>query len=611
MSTRAVLAPIFLALILIPQGTSRASAPSAPAFRLRLDPGHPWRPLFGLERVGRPLRILVETPQPPARGRHVLVATYKGKEVGTHDLRLPPAPPYSVAIEIGEFADEVFLIREDGSGGTPVELTRQPIRSSAIVPEAIARPDTVVNPVDLGAILVPNGWLLLGPGQSSLLRIAAISRDRDKASAVVRAWFASAPGNVGTVAIPLSRGIVERRRLTFPRPRTSTDRDTLHVSLGSAAGGELWHKAIRVMLVSDPPRWPRFGAGLTKLRYDAPISVLDPKTGALSSLRYEDGWDPKLRDVVVSLPNGSRFVFWRGSSYIPFWAGQHNTGASYEWAEMLSRPKDAVDCVEPLMDKELRYGRVEIIESTAARVHVRWKYQSTDLRYQVWGDEAIEDYYFYPDAFGTRVLTLKTAPDAEYELSEFILLTHQGTYPLDVLPENLVDALALDGGKISFTPCHSSVMSWTAARPEPLCTSRHAAVDALGRSRDMTVRRWAWLIGMTDADDNSLVRWARGDSRPPSLELHGAGLCLDAYAPERRALRLQVHGPSITIRLRPEPVCVNPVFELEGAPKGKLAVMHDGRALPPEAFAWDGHVLWLDATIREPMSLNLRFASAE
>ena len=38
------------------------------------------------------------------------------------------------------------------------------------------------------------------------------------------------------------------------------------------------------------------------------------------------------------------------------------------------------------MDKELRYGRVEIMESTAARVHVRWTYQSTDLHYKVWGD---------------------------------------------------------------------------------------------------------------------------------------------------------------------------------------------------------------------------------
>src|SRR5262249_40865040 len=96
------------------------------------------------------------------------------------------------------------------------------------------------------------------------------------------------------------------------------------------------------------------------------------------------------------------------------------------------------------------YGRVEIVESTPARVHVKWSYQSTDLHYKVWGDEAVEDYYFYPDGFGTRVLNLKTAPGAEYELSEFIILTPASTYPFDVLPGHLVDALTLDGKKTAF-----------------------------------------------------------------------------------------------------------------------------------------------------------------
>ena len=157
-------------------------------------------------------------------------------------------------------------------------------------------------------------------------------------------------------------------------------------------------------------------------------------------MRDEEGWKPDLRDVVVWLPNGGRFVFWRGSSYIPFWAGLHNTAACFEWAEIISQPQGAVDCVEPLMDKELRYSRVEIVESTPARVHVRWSYQSTDFNYKVWGDEAIEDYYFYPDGFGTRVVSLKADPKNDYELSEFIILSPQGAYPFEVLPDDPVDA---------------------------------------------------------------------------------------------------------------------------------------------------------------------------
>ena len=199
------------------------------------------------------------------------------------------------------------------------------------------------------------------------------------------------------------------------------------------------------MVVQHPPKWPEFGAVETKLRYDAPISVCGTD-GKYSSMNYDTAWDPKLQDVVVILPNGSRFVFWRGSCYIPFWASRHNTGFCYEWAER-KPPADARDAVEPLMDKGLRYGRVRIIESTAARVHVRWTYQSCDMNYKVWGDSAAEDFYFYPDGFGTRVLTLQSSPGANYEVSELIILTSQSAYPLSVIPPNLVDFLFVDGQK--------------------------------------------------------------------------------------------------------------------------------------------------------------------
>ena len=41
-------------------------------------------------------------------------------------------------------------------------------------------------------------------------------------------------------------------------------------------------------------------------------------------------------------------------------------------------------------------------------------------------------------------------------------------------------------------------MSWAGTRPEPLESATVQTLDTLGRSRPMTVRRWAWLIGMTE-----------------------------------------------------------------------------------------------------------------
>ena len=476
--------------------------------------------------------------------------------------------------------------------------------------------------------------------------------------------------------------------MALPPPPIGVERDTLRVAIADGLGRTLWEKAIPIMRVANPPRWPRFGASKTKLRFDAPISVRDPKTGTFSTLPYDKGWTPDLDDVVVSLPNGARFVFWRGSSYIPFWAGRHNTGACYEWAEIISQPAGAVDCVEPLMDKELRYGRVEIVESTAARVHVRWSYQSTDFEYKVWGDEAVEDYYFYPDGFGTRVVHLKADPKNDYELNEFIILAPQDAYPFAILPEFLVDALTLDGRKHEFrfphtpgpapdlgpvpavyrlrlgngeeqaavcfnpnltttprvvfgpfsdagqvvtpcywgshwplargnatgnaiddrihlTPSHNSVMSWAGARPEPIRSAEVATVDTLGRSRTMTVRTWAWLIGMTDESDDRLVARARSFATPPALEVRGAKIDFDGYVPERRAIRLRVEGRDVAVTIKPGVPCVNPGFELAEAPAGPMTLALDGRALGAERFAWDGGTLWLGATIEKPAELRI------
>jgi hypothetical protein len=306
--------------------------------------------------------------------------------------------------------------------------------------------EPTVNPVDLGTILVPAGWFLIGPGQTAEVEVAAISRRAGEKNVRLRVWFASEKDKAisASIALPLNERVGQRIRL--PPIPTNREHDDVHVAIERSDGDSLWEKIIPAMIVRTPPQWPRFGATSSKLRYDAPISVRRDD-GTLSTLEYSKGWDPGLNDVVVSLPTGARFVFWRGSCYVPFWAGRQNTGLSYEWAETAPPPGGFTDSVEPLMDKELRYGRVEIVESTAARVHVRWSYQSCDFKYKIWGDSAAEDFYFYPDGFGTRVLTLQSAPNSRYEISEFIILSPQDAYPLEVLPSGIVDILFLDGEK--------------------------------------------------------------------------------------------------------------------------------------------------------------------
>jgi hypothetical protein len=700
-SRRIAVALVLLVPALTPSLSSMATANEAPAdFQLRLDTVHSWRPPFGLDRVGLPIVVAVETSARPGSAVYILEAFSKRKRVAQRTMSFPVKPPYSARLTLDGTvtADELVLSVMTGEPRRPVELARQAIQVPEFEADARAIPDTIVNPVDLGTILVPEGWLLLGPGQTASLEVAAISRTRDILRGRLRVSFDRTPARVNVSPFSLHAGDKARLNLKVPEPPPAGDSDRLSVVIvDEDSGALLWRKQISVMLVRNPSGKPRFGATYERLRYDAPISVREPGTGKFSSASYQDGWNPELRDVVVWLPNGGRFIFWRGSSYIPFWAGLHNTGACYEWAEIISQPKGAVDCVEPLMDKELRYGRVEIIESTSARVHVRWSYQSTDFNYKVWGDVVVEDYFFYPDGFGTRVVNLKSDPKNDYELSEFIILTPQGAFPFAVLPDDPVDALYLDGRKhhfrfpnstatdaaarerdkenvpaiyrlrlgknerlsavyfspnetrlpgvvfapffdggqmvtpcywgshwplargnstgskiddrIEVTPTHSSVMSWAGHRPAPLASGELITLDSLGRSRSMNVRRWAWLIGMSDATDAGLIDRAKSFATPPSLELRGARLSFAGYVPERRAIRLEGIANDIRITINPAGPCLNPVVEFASAPGAISQITLAGRPLDVEHYAWDGRTLWLDATIETSTELRVTFGS--
>ena len=551
----------------------------------------------------------------------------------------------------------------------------------------------MVNPVDLGAILPPADWLVLGPEQQARVTVAAFSAKETISGAEVLAWFASDTAKTTKAAIELPKGVRTELRLTLPSPATAGDHDTLHVALRDAKGRELWRKTIRTMLMRGSPKLPAFGAIETKLRYDYPLlSYSGPDK--VTEIPYDQAWAPERKDVVVSLPNGSRFVFWRGAAYTPFWAGKHNTALNFEFAEAPERP-DGVDCVDAASDKELRRSRVEIIESTAARVHVRWTAQPCDLNYKVWGESVAEDFYFYPDGFGSRTVTITCEPKAQYEVEELLILTPPAAYPLRVLPEKLVDVLFRDGTKrelkfpildqerdyeklltgempplyrirfgareplsavyfnpgwtrlpvqayqpfysqgqmvtpfywgnhlplarrkptginiddlASMTPSHNAMMTWGHRRPQPLESRTADMPDALGVTRQMKVEKWAWLIGLSDADDARLLEWSRSFSTPPKVEAAGARLGSPSYSTERRATLLSVEKPVVTLMINPSTPCVHPVFELQNAPKTLAVVELNGRPLAATEFAWDGHVLWLNATLRSATTLRLKFA---
>ncbi len=94
-------------------------------------------------------------------------------------MRFSGDPPYSARVPIEIDADEVVLSSTSRPGAKPVEVLRQAVEIPDFEAEAVARADTIVNPVDLGTILVPRDSLLMGPGQSAVVDVAAIGRRKD------------------------------------------------------------------------------------------------------------------------------------------------------------------------------------------------------------------------------------------------------------------------------------------------------------------------------------------------------------------------------------------------------------------------------------------------
>ena len=680
-----------------------------------IESGHPWRPPFGIDRIGRSLSIIVtfESKKIP-EGEFLLAGYLDGKEVSRKTLSLINKAPFTESVSKDEAADKstffsisipdekenafsgipIFIEKIDQvallfvvNGENPVELARQTVKLPSFEAEAVARADRVINPVDLGTILVPADWLLLAGGQKAYVTLAALNRSQDNLAARSKIWYNSVPQNKVIEPLTLNQGNRVQKDLSLPACSKSLQEDILHVSVENAEGKELWHKQIKVMIVQNPPVLPSFGAVKTKLRYDSPIiNIVDGKNVPLN---YDELWKPEFEDVVVCLPNGSRWIFWRGTSYIPVWAGMYNTCLSYEWAERISPNVGFTDCPEPLMDKELKYSRVEIVENTNARIHIQWRYQSCDFNYKVNGDLPVEDYYFYPDGLGTRVLTLKSIPEAEYEVAEFIILAPQSAFPLNFMPPEPVDIISVTSGNkaaiqlpekdqtwkkindpsiyrirlnineplsaisfnpnltskpspfrpvydngylvtpaywgghwplsrgfntmwninesITYGPSHNSLMTWASNRPKPVRSAMIETKDAFGTLKAMKEETWVWLIGMTDATDDVLLQIAHSFEKPPALELEGAGQNQEFYLSERRAFRLVVEKKTVTIKIKPDICCVNPVFELQNSPGNLQKVKFRGKTLNSNKYAWDGHTFWLNATINQPATLELQF----
>jgi Concanavalin A-like lectin/glucanases superfamily len=178
-----------------------------------------------------------------------------------------------------------------------------------------------------------------------------------------------------------------------------------------------------------------------------------------ATLKFVNTWDRLRRfgpdsDVVVRFENSPiRLVFWQGTNFVPAWVTENGKWYCDQFLEAWDLPRctGGEDC-EPMSDKQSRYSRASILESSPARAVIHWRYALADTRnYQGaspdpdtgWFDWADEYWTVYPDGVAIRKQLLWSADlnNDDHQWQETIVINGPGQRPEDNIE---LDALTLE-----------------------------------------------------------------------------------------------------------------------------------------------------------------------
>ena len=194
--------------------------------------------------------------------------------------------------------------------------------------------------------------------------------------------------------------------------------------------------------------------------------------GYYTTLKWDPAWDGLRRygpdsDVVVRFDQSPmRLVFWQGTNFVPAWVTGNGKWYTDQFAEAWAPPGclEGGDC-EPMSDKHADLSKVTIMESTPARVVLRWRYALVESRYQKganqdpdtgWFDWAEEYWYVYPDGAAIRKQTLWSSNldhkvGAPHEWQESIVINGPGQKPEDNIAPDALTLANMAGETHTYT----------------------------------------------------------------------------------------------------------------------------------------------------------------
>jgi hypothetical protein len=176
-----------------------------------------------------------------------------------------------------------------------------------------------------------------------------------------------------------------------------------------------------------------------------------------SKLKCSPEWDGLWRfgdyaDIVVAFDDKPcRFVFWRGTNYLPSIVTEPGPKGIWNCDQ---GPEDYTDqCYEHMSDKTCRYSHVRLIENTEARVVVHWRNASVGVSYDWlsidkdgWGLWTDEYWYIYPDAVSVRYQVSGRLADFKgIQTQQNELLSQPGTKPEDIVPYDAITVSNIKG----------------------------------------------------------------------------------------------------------------------------------------------------------------------
>lgn len=276
-------------------------------------------------------------------------------------------------------------------------------------------------------------------------------------------------GRVRVPMMPVPSGLIHPKHAISYSLEGVLDQPAIHGRALNRGEVAALYAAVKVPAGMSSP-WPVMPAGP-----DGP----GPFGAFYASLKFQDTWDRMRRigpdsDVVVRFEGSPiRLVFWQGLNYIPAWVTENRKWYTDQFMEAYGAPHcpDGEDC-EPMSDRQERYSRVRILESTSARAVIHWRYALSETEHYKgaypdpltgWFDWADEYWTVYPDGVAVRKQVLWSSHitgslpgdpvgRGPHEFQESIVLNGPGQWPEDNINLDAVTLANLKG--------ETAVYSW-------------------------------------------------------------------------------------------------------------------------------------------------------